>query len=98
MSIRKFLRKLFKMQYLVLNSVLASEGGFIFNWEPIWIYAGHLSNNDQRILGKLISEYVNGYTCTVHNEYGFMKCAVKAFEQMKQPYSQDEFDALMNLY
>lgn len=99
MSIIECLRKALKTarrHQMILNDVLVAEGGFVFNWQPVWEKAGHLSNKKQCMLGRLICGYVNGYTVTVHDEYGFMECAVKAFNLMKNPYDQDEFDALMN--
>ncbi len=79
MKLRKALRTMFHRKYILLNRVLLDEG-IAFNWEPIFEAAGHLSNKRQRKLGKLIANYIHGWTVTVHNEYAFMNHAVQAFE------------------
>lgn len=95
MKIRKILRKLLRAEYIPLNKMLLEEG-IAFNYKPIFDAAGHLSKTKQRMLCKLIVEYIYGYTVTVHNEYAFMEYAVKAFESMQNQQDQDEFDALMH--
>lgn len=96
MSIRRIYRTVLGMKYVLLNKLLMRDAGIVFNWEPVWKYAGHLSNRQQRTLGRLIDGYVNGHTVNIHNEYVFMKRSVEVFESMKAPYNQDEFDGLMN--
>lgn len=96
MRIRKFLRTILGQKYILLNKLLLQDG-ICFNWEPIWNAAGDLSRKDQRKLGKLIANYVHGYTVTVHNEHAFMYCAVRAYKEMNDHSDQAEFDTLIRL-
>ena len=98
MKIRKILRTVFLTKYnMVLNKVLLNEG-ISFNWKPLFRSAGHLSNKQQRKLGKLIADYINGWTVHVYNEYAFMNKAVESFESVETmdfPDAQNKFEWYM---
>lgn len=56
------------------------------------------SNEERKLLGEFINEYVHGNTVTIYNKRMFAKACVRAFDAIRDNPVYEEFERIMKSY